>query len=84
MLPSDPSTPETAPTPGELASPSPAGLEVPPTPVTPRPSGGARGPILGLAMVLVAVLAGSALFMSGFLVGQRGADQPGTPASAQE
>ena len=84
MLPSDPSTPETAPTPGELASPTPAGLEVPPTPVTPRPSGGARGPILGLAMILVAVLAGSALFMSGFLVGQRGADQPGTPASAQE
>ena len=84
MLPSDPSTPETAPPPGELASSSPAGLEVPPTPVTPRPSGGARGPILGLAMILVAVLAGSALFMSGFLVGQRGADQPGTPASAQE
>jgi hypothetical protein len=52
MLPSDPSTPETAPTPGELASSSPAGLEVPPTPVTPRPSGGARGPILGLAMIL--------------------------------
>ncbi|HEX5824111.1 MAG TPA: S41 family peptidase [Candidatus Limnocylindrales bacterium] len=64
--------------------PIPGGLEVPPTPVIVRTSGGVRGPILGLAMVLVAVLAGGALFMSGFLVGQRSAEQPGTPASAQD
>jgi len=83
MLPRDPSTPETPPTPGETV-PASAGLEVPTTPVVVRPSSGARGPIPGIALVLVAVLAGSALFMSGFLVGQRSADQPGTPVTAQE
>ena len=83
MLPSDPSMPETPRTSGESGAP-PIGLEVPPTPVSARTSGSARGPILGLAIVLVAVLAGGALFMSGFLVGQRSADQPGTPVSAQE
>ena len=107
MLPSEPSSPETAPTTGEPASqpagdlsqhtagdppPPPAvdpgappvGLEVPPTPVIARSSSGARIPILGLAMVAVAVLAGGALFISGFLVGQRSIAQPGTPASAQQ
>ena len=54
----------------------PPGPDVP-TPVA-RPR--VRGPILApRRSVLVAVLAGGALFMSGFLVGQRGADQPGTP-----
>jgi carboxyl-terminal processing protease len=37
-------------------------------------------PVLALAVGLVAILAGGALFMSGYLVGQRLADQPGTPA----
>jgi carboxyl-terminal processing protease len=83
MLPSDPTPPETDRPTGEIAPP-PAGLEVPPTPVTTRSSGSVRGPILAIAMVLVAVLAGGALFMSGFLVGQRNAEQPGTPATAQE
>jgi carboxyl-terminal processing protease len=83
MLPSDPSMPETPRAPGE-SGPAPIGLDVPPTPVSPRTSGSARGPILALAIVLVAVLAGGALFMSGFLLGQRSADQPGTPVSAQE
>ena len=83
MLPSDPSMPATPRATSESGSP-PIGLDVPPTPVSARTSGGARGPILGLAIVLVAVLAGGALFMSGFLLGQRSADQPGTPVSAQE
>jgi carboxyl-terminal processing protease len=83
MLPSDPAMPETPRAPGE-SGPAPIGLDVPPTPVSPRTSGSARGPILALAIVLVAVLAGGALFMSGFLLGQRSADQPGTPVSAQE
>jgi len=60
-------------------------LEVPPTPVTARSTGGGvRAPVLAMAMVLVAVLAGGALFMSGFLVGQRSAEQPGTPVTAQD
>ncbi|HZC32132.1 MAG TPA: S41 family peptidase [Candidatus Bathyarchaeia archaeon] len=75
--------PETPRAPGE-SGPPPIGLDVPPTQVSPRTSGSARGPILALAIVLVAVLAGGALFMSGFLLGQRSADQPGTPVSAQE
>jgi carboxyl-terminal processing protease len=75
--------PETPRAPGE-SGPAPIGLDVPPTPVSPRTSGSARGPILAFAIVLVAVLAGGALFMSGFLLGQRSADQPGTPVSAQE
>jgi len=115
MLPSEPSTPETAPAttdpaatpagdpsvphaadsasqasgdpppaPAAQSGPTATGLEVPPTPVIARTSGGARVPILGLAMVAVAVLAGGALFISGFLVGQRSIEQPGTPASAQQ
>src|SRR5262245_27595614 len=41
-----------------------------------------RGPgILAIAVAVVAVLAGSALFMSGVLVGQRLDAQPGTPTS---
>jgi carboxyl-terminal processing protease len=83
MLPSDPIPPETDRPAGDSAPP-PAGLEVPPTPVTTRSPSSVRGPILAMAMVLVAVLAGGALFMSGFLVGQRNAEQPGTPATAQE
>jgi carboxyl-terminal processing protease len=83
MLPSDPNLPESDRPAGDSAPP-PVGLEVPPTPVQTGSSGGARGPILAMAMVLVAVLAGGALFMSGFLVGQRNAEQPGTPTTAQD
>jgi carboxyl-terminal processing protease len=83
MLPDDHTQPETDRPAGDSA-PTAIGLEVPPTPVTNRSSGGARGPILAMAMVLVAVLAGGALFMSGFLVGQRSVEQPGTPATAQD
>ena len=35
-------------------------------------------------MVVVSILAGGALFVSGFLVGQRSADQPGTPVGAED
>jgi carboxyl-terminal processing protease len=45
---------------------------------------GARGAILALAMVVISVLAGGALFVSGFLVGQRSIDQPGTPAASEQ
>ena len=39
---------------------------------------------MALAVVLVAILAGAALFMSGYLIGQRATAQPGTPASREE
>jgi len=38
-------------------------------------------PVVQLAIVLVAVLAGSALFLSGYTMGRRTASDPGTPAS---
>jgi carboxyl-terminal processing protease len=57
-------------------------LTVPPTPV--RSSGSsARGPILAVAAIIVSILAGSALFVSGFLIGQRSIAQPGTPVAAE-
>jgi carboxyl-terminal processing protease len=62
---------------------APDAFHVPPAPVAPRSATTARGPILALAMVVVSVLAGGALFISGFLVGQRVATQPGTPVAAQ-
>jgi carboxyl-terminal processing protease len=37
-----------------------------------------------IAVAVVSVLAGAALFMSGFLVGQRAVSQPGTPAARAE
>jgi len=43
-----------------------------------------RGPILALAMIVVSVLAGGALFVSGFLVGQRSIAQPGTPVASEQ
>ena len=65
-------------------APSAPALEVPPTQVVSRSSSTARGPILALAMVVVSILAGGALFVSGFLVGQRSIEQPGTPAAAEQ
>ena len=79
MLPDDPAV-ET------VDSPPPAGSE----PAHLDPAGAAipagtrarRGGLaLGIAVALVAVLGGSALFMSGYVLGQRGASQPGTPAT---
>lgn len=40
-----------------------------------------NAPVLGLAIAFVAVMAGAALFASGFMLGNRNATQPGTPAS---
>ncbi|HEY7131380.1 MAG TPA: S41 family peptidase [Candidatus Limnocylindrales bacterium] len=66
--------------PGMPALEIPPALEVPPTPVRPRGSN-LRTPVLAMAMVVVAILAGGALFVSGFLVGQKNAEQPGTPTA---
>jgi carboxyl-terminal processing protease len=62
-----------------------AAWEQPTVQVAPRKQRRAgMGPILGLAVAVVAVLAGGTLFMSGYLLGQRTADQPGTPAAAAD
>jgi carboxyl-terminal processing protease len=92
MLPSDPIEPAapgaaepdpTHPSPGPAPSTVPDGLVVAPTPVrSPSPSA-ARGPILAIATIVVAIMAGGALFVSGFLVGQRSVEQPGTPVAAE-
>ncbi|HEV7809062.1 MAG TPA: PDZ domain-containing protein, partial [Candidatus Limnocylindrales bacterium] len=65
------------------SDPAPDSLEIPTTPVLPRRSS-ARTPILAMAMVVVAILAGGSLFVSGFLIGQRSTEQPGTPASSEQ
>jgi carboxyl-terminal processing protease len=40
-----------------------------------------RRPILALSLALIAILAGSALFLSGYTLGRQAASQPGTPPS---
>jgi carboxyl-terminal processing protease len=65
------------------ASPPPTGLVSGWTPArTTAPRRG--GMVLGIAVALVAVLGGGTLFMSGYALGQRGAAQPGTPATEDE
>jgi carboxyl-terminal processing protease len=98
MLPPDASAPDPAPLAdpdlplvAHDPAPVPAETAVPAVPTEPvsvpsaaRAGSSARGPILALAMVVVSVLAGGALFVSGFLVGQRSIEQPGTPAAAEQ
>jgi carboxyl-terminal processing protease len=93
MHPSDPDPERTpadsrAPGPDEAAEPPERyvpGLTAAPTgpvgPVSAGPRPRRNGPVLGLAIAFVAVMAGAALFMSGFMLGNRDRTQPGTPAS---
>jgi carboxyl-terminal processing protease len=76
VTPSDPS-PEAEPyVPGlSSASIGPVG------PVSSGPRSRRNGPAVGAAVALVAVMAGVALFLSGFWLGNRDQTQPGTPAS---
>jgi carboxyl-terminal processing protease len=50
-------------------------------PVSAGPRPRSSGPVLGLAIAFVAIMAGAALFMSGFWLGTRDSTQPGTPPS---
>ena len=87
--PSDPALPpdalppraETAPEVETAVEPEPAAV----SPVVVANAGGKRrGPgsiLLGVAIVLVVVLSGGALFASGYVLGQRQATQPGTAAT---
>ncbi len=68
---------------------SSGGLDVPVGPVlggapTAAPAPGRRLPMLPIAIGLVVVLAGAALFMSGFSMGRQTAVEPGTPVSEDE
>jgi carboxyl-terminal processing protease len=79
---------------GAPAAPEPASLEPatalaapePGLPAAPEPAAMAarRSLILPIAVVLVALLAGSALFMSGYSLGHQTAAEPGTPVSEEE
>ena len=53
----------------------------PPEPAAPAPRRPRPGGTLQLAVAIVALLAGAALFLSGFSLGARTATTPGTPAS---
>jgi carboxyl-terminal processing protease len=75
MLSPDPSEPTDSTT-----APPRDSFVAPPVPVTAPPQAGRRVPILGVAIALIAVLAGSALFGAGWLLGSRQASTPGTPA----
>ena len=53
-------------------------VSVAPIDAAPRPS--RRVPILSVALTIVALLSGSALFLSGYSMGRQSAVEPGTPA----
>lgn len=85
MLPSDPASSDR-----DHGPDRPPDFSIEPTPVGQPASRsaasqpGSRGAVLALAAVVVSVLAGGALFASGFLVGQRSAVQPGTPVASEK
>jgi carboxyl-terminal processing protease len=80
MLPGEPipdGDPGEIPQPPPLPSASPGEVPVAAQATAPR----RRLPILPLAIALVAVLTGGALFMSGYTLGLRSGTEPGTPPS---
>ncbi len=83
--PADPTTSATTDPVGPPASVGPpfAGFVAPTAPVTPPAAPGRRIPVVAIAVALVAVLAGSALFGAGWLLGSRQAATPGTPAGEE-
>ncbi len=70
------------------ADPEPSTILEPSIPVTPvidaKPVSRRRIRLLPVAVAVVAVLAGSALFLSGYTMGRQAAAEPGTPVSAAE
>ena len=65
---------------GEVPPPQ-TGYDVAARPVVVAGNPPRRGPVVAIAIALVAVLAGGALFMAGFSLGRRDLSQPGTPAA---
>jgi carboxyl-terminal processing protease len=75
--------PDDAPDPAETASDP--GLPPEPVPVpAPAPVAGRRSSVLVTALAIVAVLGGSALFVSGWTLGRQSALTPGTPSGEAE
>ena len=68
---------------GEPIAPGPVPVPVP-VPVPSTVAGSRRPSVLVAALAIVAVLAGSALFVSGWTLGRQSALTPGTPASEAE
>ncbi len=81
MLPPDPERSMT-PDPADPADPADGAGEPGPARERVRPNGGVRP--IHLALVVVALLAGAALFLSGFSLGARTAATPGTPAGEEQ
>jgi carboxyl-terminal processing protease len=86
-------TPADPPVPGDALDGEPSGPTEPPVPsvspvvtaaVVPVGATPRRWPILPVAIALVALLAGGALFMSGYSLGRQTAVEPGTPVGEDE
>jgi carboxyl-terminal processing protease len=93
MRPDDPEQPDAVPVEAATdAAPARAGdppasagpAPEPAVPVAPVASRSRRPSILTIAVVVVALLAGSALFMSGYTMGRQSAAEPGTPIGEDE
>ena len=65
------------------ATPAAAPDRAPATP-EPAPAKRRRIPVLSVAIVVVALLTGGALFMSGYSLGLRAGEEPGTPVSQED
>jgi carboxyl-terminal processing protease len=63
------------------ADPADSAYDLSPAPVVVAGEPPRRRPAVAIALALVAVLAGSALFTAGFSLGRRDVSQPGTPAT---
>jgi carboxyl-terminal processing protease len=77
MLPDDPSSSYDVPT-------QPVGYVAGPAPVPVSSREPRRGLVLGVALALVALLGGSALFVSGYSLGRQQGLTPGTPGSEEQ
>lgn len=82
MLPSDPTDPSGSATPATPAPVAEPGLSVPPARVLPGRNPGRVA--LVAALIVVTVLAGTALFLSGYSLGRQQATTPGTPAGEEQ
>ena len=68
--------------PGSTPDPATDPPAPPPSPaLAPAPAASRRAVVLSMAIAIVAVLAGSGLFLSGYTLGQRTASEPSTPIS---
>jgi carboxyl-terminal processing protease len=85
VRPADPVVPATEPVPSAdspVGASDPAAFVVAPTPVRPRRRW--RGAVVAVALFLVAVMAGGALFLGGFALGSQRATTAGTASDLQD